>query len=230
MAIFFQDTFTGTVGTRLIDHTPELGSWDSAFVYSDPTKPLLDGAGRMYNSDPANQASPLTNTVAPALDFYVQMTVNPGVVSGGESDIYMYEHNGTPGGYSPFNITGFQFWFTNNTNIYAPSYLWGSGASFITLPAVADNTDVDIRIEYNYTEVLFKVYLGGVLVWTLAPPDYGLHLPPTSPGAFGCLTDDRYAASGSKLTMNYLELGTLAPPPPPTAFWTDYTGSILETV
>jgi hypothetical protein len=230
MTMFFKDTFAGGSGTHLTAHVPELGGWDPTFNYYDPTFLLLDGAGRLYSTDPSNAGSPLTSTVAPSLDFYVQMTVNIAAIAGRQYEIDTYEHNGGPDGYSPFNVTGFQFqFFDSRTTIYHPSYVLSHGAApdSIDIAAVAGN--VDLRVEYSYSTDVFKVYVNSVLVWTLQAPDYTLSYPPSAPGTFGFIME-AFAGALSGLKIDYLECGTLSAPPPPTAIWTDLAGSLIEII
>lgn len=231
MGIFVQDTFTGTAGTLLTAHTSEIGGWTStgpwgAFPPNDSVNAKLTGGGGVTVSACASRAGTLTNTsVAPQLDVYVETTVNVGVRDGSRPDITIDPHdyawdNGsvyTGGVQINFDSTG--------TWIYAP-WFYNNGPYETDLPAVPDNGSVTFRTEYDFSGNEIRMYWNGDLVatWTIYAPH-----APEQPGVLVFQLDSS-GATGNGLTITTVEVGTITPPPPPTAFWTDLTSSLVETI
>ncbi|MES2347028.1 MAG: hypothetical protein V4641_05590 [Pseudomonadota bacterium] len=229
MSIFVQDTFTGAAGL-LTSHVGELGGWindplgHSNWQTSDA---VIDGSGFLYGSltgtDPPTLTA-LSNVLAPQLDMYAEMHVNIGVQSGsGDNNIQFYAH---------FNTTT-RYYQACCAIYFAPAYVqvfaptgYGPGPFETDLPGVSDNSNHIIRIEYRYTTQDIKFYLDGVLVAEWGATMSGL---PTVPGLFAFDIDSRSTSSGEGLRVDYLELGTFSAPPP-SAFWTDYTGPIDEVL
>jgi len=231
MGIFVQDTFTGTAGTLLTAHTSEVGGWTStgpwgAYPPNDSVNAKLTGAGAATASACASREATITNTsVAPQLDVYVETTVNVGTRSGSRPGLTIDPHDYVRGGGSVYT-GGVEILFdSTGTWIYAP-WFYDTGPYETDLPAVPDNGSATFRTEYDFSGNEIRMYWNGDLVatWTIYAPS-----APAQPGVL-VFQLDSYGATGNGLTIDYVELGTLTAPPPPTAFWTDLTGSLVETI
>lgn len=109
----------------------------------------------------------------------------------------------------------------------AGSTIWG-GAQFAPMPtAIYTPGDIIVvKTEHDFTNNRVRVYINDVYTaeWVIDAVASGL-APPSAPGNFvieASISNMTAGGSVSALQVNTLD--------PPTAFWTDYTGSILETV
>lgn len=231
MGIFVQDTFTGVAGA-LSSHAGEIGGWlvdDSGWPNNDPNGGRLNGSGALYASATAStprQASVLSDVVAPALDMYAELHINVGAQSSSSTTslkFYAHHQADLPSG-TRYSDTSTVFFNTTGMTVYAPGGYGPPDPYQTDLPGVANNSDHVIRIEYRYGVPEIKFFFDGSLVVTWGPPMYGL---PIVPGNFGIDIDSFNAPSGAGIVISSIELGTIAPP---SAFWTDLTGSLAETI
>lgn len=228
MGIFVQDSFTGAAGS-LTAHTGEIGGWLadlSGWPNNDPNGGRLNGSGSLYalsSGTTVRTASSLSDVVAPQLDCYVELHINVGVLpSSGSSSIKLFAHHqpNLPSGTS-YSDTSSIFFDTTSTTVYAPNY--GPPDPYQTdLAAVANNSNHIIRVEYRYGAENIKFFFDGAMVVEWVAPLFAL---PTVPGNFAFDMDSYSAPSGSGITVDYLEIGTIDPPSP---FWTDFVGNISE--
>ena len=231
MGIFVQDSFTGAAGP-LTAHTGEVGGWladMSGWPNWDPNGGQLNGSGLLYalsSGTTVRTASALSNVVAPQLDCYVELHINVGVLpSSGTSSVKLYVHHqaNLPAGPS-YSDTGSIYFDATSTTVFAPAAYGPPDPTQTNLPAVANNSNHVIRVEYRYAAEDIRFFFDGTQVAQWGNPLYAL---PSVPGNFAMDMDSFSAPSGSGITVDYLELGTIDPP---TAFWTDLTGSLVETI
>jgi hypothetical protein len=238
MGIFVQDTFTGSAGALLTAHTGEIGGWVSRVFPLGGDNTLytkLDGSGRVYAASrtTTSPGSGCSNVVAPQLDTYEAYSLVFGAVPTSSFQfstvVEFFEHI-PPSGDVPSN-PGFSM-FVNNSAAFVgiPAYIdanSGAPTSF-ALPTVAANSSHTARAEYFFSTGVFNYFWDGTLVCSLRAPDYTPNVSaPATPGVFGFGTRYDSTLTPMPIAIDYLELGTIDPP---TAFWTDLTGSLVETI
>lgn len=218
-SVFMHDTFTGTSGTRLVDHTGEIGGWVNYSGFNityDPTLMLLDGNHAIYASGSSNESTAVSNVVAPQMDFYAELVVNTGnlpTTAQSATGLTLYEHMDITGQLATF-VRGVQVYFRQDfTTIYEPDYAVAVGPtanSSISLASpLPSNHTFTLRVEYRFSQSSIKVYIDGVLVFDISSPDYALSSgPPIKPGVYA-FDIDSFGVSGEGLTVHSIELGTL---------------------
>jgi len=227
MGIFVQDTFTGGAGL-LTSHVGEIGGWSDTsgstwgFPQNSTSYAKLDGAGSVYaTADDTRRAAIQSDVLSPQMDVYLEMQINVGASINALS-LKNYLHNSSTlhgwsgdGGHIIFNDS-------SSTSLYAPYYATGTFET--VLPGAAPNDVVTCRFEYDFTHGAIRAYWNGGLVAT-----WGIYTgnQPIEAGVFAMDMDSFSATTGNGLKINYLEIGTIDPP---TAFWTDLTGSLVETI
>jgi len=230
MGIFVQDSFTGGAGL-LTAHAGEVGGWlddTSGWNNYNAANAKLTGSGVLYAAvagTDSKRATVLSNAVASQLDFYAELHINVGAQSSSSTSLKFYAHHeaNLPSG-TQYSDTASIFFSTSTVDVYSPTLYWSPSPYDTTLAAVADNSSHVVRIEYRYGIPSIKFFLDGALVAEWAT---GLNNLPTTPANFGFDIDSFNSPSGNGITVDYIELGTISPP---TAFWTDLTGSLVETI
>lgn len=162
---FLQDTFTGTNGTLLTAHTPDIGgSWAVVPAYSAYASPNIDG-NALVASD--NNFSLWYNSVTPpSADYSVQADFGCRTNEGNGLWLIL-------GRYNPSTNTGYYaYWHQDSAIIHMAKGDLAAGTNIGSGVSATVNTGVVKTVKLSMVGTTISLYVDGSFIESVTDSDY----------------------------------------------------------
>lgn len=213
MAIFLNDDFTGTSGTLLQNHAPDLGgTWTKFFTESADPSLSLDGAGNLGAT--SRYAAYYYNTANPSVP---NVTLYGGMQTGTSGRAF-YILRWVDGG-THYKVVVMQ----SSIELYRVNFAGGTGNTLVAQAATASNVD-PVFIKTDIVDNTIKVYRAGVLVIDFVDTDPSKIIAPGICGVAADVGVKFFKLTGE--TLSTVSTGKLIVPGVATA---SFTGVGLQT-
>ena len=217
MTTYVSDSFTGTNGTLLKNHAPDIGgTWVHPYFvttgFTDCETEISSNVGRRKDYAGSIDDSWYYNSTAVPADCEVTMSVN--IVGGYSAD---FEISLTLHGTASDCVKGYLNPKNGIAGI-ASIYVLSAGGDPSSQTPTMSCAPGSHTIKFNCISGVYSLYWDGVLVRTRTVT------PPSSPGYSGIQASTTNFTPGDLVFDNYLAVSA-GPPPPPPVFWTSFLNS-----